>query len=172
MNKYKPHVVILPEDDANKDIANGFFLEAPYNHNCQILPSCGGWHKVLEKFINGIIPQMNQYPLKVVILLIDFDQKEDRGAYVKNNIPNDLQERVFILGALSEPEQLKKEFGLSGFEAIGEKLAKSCNNDSNEAWLNPLLCHNQCELDRITSTKIFEGDGKKLTTKQIIFNAD
>jgi hypothetical protein len=43
MNKYKSHILILPEDDANREIANGFNLnENLDDRSIQILPSAGG----------------------------------------------------------------------------------------------------------------------------------
>jgi hypothetical protein len=30
VNKYQPHVLLLPEDDANTELANGFVLEIEY----------------------------------------------------------------------------------------------------------------------------------------------
>lgn len=51
MNKYKPHVLVLPEDDANRQIANGFLLNSNLNRNAiQILPIAGGWLKVVDTF--------------------------------------------------------------------------------------------------------------------------
>jgi hypothetical protein len=34
-NKYKPHVVVLPEDDANRQLANGFLTHpvVPVTHD-------------------------------------------------------------------------------------------------------------------------------------------
>ena len=49
MNKYVECVYVIPEDDADRQIADGFVLhprvkEAPI----QVLPPAGGWPKVLE----------------------------------------------------------------------------------------------------------------------------
>jgi hypothetical protein len=30
VNKYLPHVLVLPEDDANRQMANGFFLDQSF----------------------------------------------------------------------------------------------------------------------------------------------
>ena len=38
VNVYNPHVLVLPEDDANRQIANGFLLEPSIKHrNIQVL---------------------------------------------------------------------------------------------------------------------------------------
>ena len=73
-----------------------------------ILPPAGGWTKVMDFFKNTHVSRMNQYQDRMMLLLIDFDQDEKRLDYIKNEIPNDLKERVFILDTLSEPEELKK----------------------------------------------------------------
>ncbi len=38
-NKYQPHLLILPEDDANRELANGFILNQAINPRVvQIMP--------------------------------------------------------------------------------------------------------------------------------------
>lgn len=153
MNQYKPHIVILPEDDANRQIANGFLNNLKVNfRSIKILHSAGGCQKVPDKFAKDIIPDMEKNSDKIVILLIDFDEKEgsvNNFTYAKNKIPEDLLDRVFILGVLSEPERLKK--GNGSYEQIGEKLAEDCYDDTNTLWQHPLLKHNQNELRRMSS---------------------
>lgn len=167
-NKYKPHIVILPEDDANRQIVVGFISYQNIDHRCiDILNCAGGWIKAVAEFENNIIPEMRTYPLKVVILLIDFDEKEDRLTDIKDKIPENLKDRVFVLGVFSEPEKLKKEIG--SYEKIGEQLAKECYDNTHTLWQHRLLSHNQSELERISSSKI-NLNGDPLTVKQIIFN--
>ncbi|BAY21220.1 hypothetical protein NIES2100_09700 [Calothrix sp. NIES-2100] len=152
INKHKPHILVLPEDDANRQIANGFLLDINLNSRAiQVLPAARGWKDVLEKFTNEYASTMRQYPHRMIALLIDFDEDEDRLSYVKNYIPNDLKNRVFILGVLSEPERLRKDINKS-FENIGEALAKDCAENTNELWGHNLLKHNKTELDRIISS--------------------
>ncbi|MGA2659008.1 MAG: hypothetical protein ABSH34_16015 [Verrucomicrobiota bacterium] len=51
VNKYRPHVYVLPEDDANRQLANGFLLHPDLlARNIQVLPEVGGWHEVLDHF--------------------------------------------------------------------------------------------------------------------------
>ena len=47
---------------------------------------------------------MRKYSQRRVVLLIDFDNKEDRFQKMKREIPEELSDRVFILGLLSTPE--------------------------------------------------------------------
>lgn len=56
-NKHKPHILVLPEDDANRQIAIGF-TQDPYLNGwaIQVLKPAGGWKKVLDKFQEGACP--------------------------------------------------------------------------------------------------------------------
>ncbi len=84
----------------------------------------------------------------MIVLLIDFDEQEDRLAYVSTKIPSDLRDRVFVLGVLSEPEKLKSSLK-KGFEEIGEALATDCSNNTDKLWNHDLLKHNRDELERM-----------------------
>lgn len=157
INKYQSHILVLPEDDANRQIANGFILHPNLNGRAiQVLPSAGGWGKVMNDLKEVHAPEMQKYPYRMMVLLIDFDnQQKDRLSYVKNQIPQDLTDRVFVLGVLSEPENLRKTIQRT-FENIGEALSKDCSDDMNELWGHDLLKHNKTELDRmILSVKPF-----------------
>jgi hypothetical protein len=61
-----------------------------------------------------------------MILLIDFDNRTNRIKAAKAAVPPHLSDRVFILGALTRPEDLKVDLGT--FEAIGSALAKDCRD--------------------------------------------
>ncbi|MBC1238000.1 hypothetical protein [Nostoc sp. 2RC] len=151
INKYQPHVFVLPEDDANRQIANGFILNQNLNNRAiQILPPAGGWKIVLERFTNDYAATMRQYPQRMIVLLIDFDESEDRLSYAQSQIPSDLIDRVFVIGVLSEPESLKRDIR-KDFESIGKALAKDCSDKTNELWGHHLLKHNQTELERMIS---------------------
>ncbi|MEH2334866.1 hypothetical protein [Nostoc sp.] len=151
-NKHRPHILVLPEDDANRQIANGFILDLNLNSRViQILPEARGWKDVVDKFTNDYVSTMRQYPYRMIALLIDFDEQEDRLSYVKDQIPDDLENRVFVLGVLSEPERLRKDIN-KDFEKIGEALAKDCSDNTNELWGHELLKHNKTELDRMISS--------------------
>ncbi|MEH2274316.1 MAG: hypothetical protein V7K40_05780 [Nostoc sp.] len=151
-NKHRPHILVLPEDDANRQIANGFILDLNLNSRAiQVLPEVRGWIDVVEKFTNDYASTMRQYPYRMIALLIDFDEHEDRLSYVKAQIPDDLENRVFVLGVLSEPERLRRDIN-KDFENIGEALAKDCSDNTNELWGHELLKHNKTELDRMISS--------------------
>lgn len=147
-NKYQPHVLILPEDDANRQLANGFLLRTSVStRKVQILEVAGGWQEVLERFASDHVWAMQRYPNRHMILLIDFDDRENRLEVAKAAIPAELADRVFILGALTEPEDLKPDLG--PFETIGEGLAKDCDEKTDELWGHALLRHNANELARL-----------------------
>jgi len=150
-NRYAPHVLVLPEDDANRQIANGFVLNLENNRSIQVLPPSGGWRRVVEAFCADQVREMRNYPERRVILMIDFDRQfPDRFRCILERIPAELAARVFILGVLSEPEELNRELRHIGLEKIGEALAGDCSRNTYEVWGCPLLIHNQTELARLT----------------------
>ena len=53
MNKYQPHVLVLPEDDANRQIAIGFDIELGGLAQFKVLRPAGGWREVLDQFRGG-----------------------------------------------------------------------------------------------------------------------
>jgi hypothetical protein len=151
-NNYRPHILILPEDNANSEIANGFLLNPDLNERLiQILPFAGGWMPVLNKFVDDHASKMRLFPDRMIVLLIDFDEQENRLAYVETKIPSDLKDRVFVLGVFSAPERLKSDIKKS-FEEIGEALATDCSDNTDKLWSHDLLKHNRKELQRMITT--------------------
>lgn len=149
VNKFKPHLLVLPEDDANRQIINGVLLVPQLNANAiYVRRSAGGWHKVLKSFVDNEIAEMERYPERFLLLLIDFDQQSDRLTIARAKIPQHLRERVFVLGVFSEPEELKKEQGIS-YEKIGGHLAKDCPDVAGDLWAHRLLSHNREELEHL-----------------------
>jgi hypothetical protein len=65
VNKSQPHVFVLPEDKANREMANGFHRElACYRQRqMQVIRPAGGWNKVLELFTSVHATEMyrNRY---------------------------------------------------------------------------------------------------------------
>jgi hypothetical protein len=151
-NKFKPHILVLPEDDADRQLANGFFLDPSFLYRgnyFRVEPVANGWLHVLECFKSVHVSEMKRYPHRIMVLLIDFDDKlEYKRAEARKYIPKHLTERVFILGVLSEPEALTKA-GLGSPETIGLALAKDCREDTNTTWGHELLRHNESELARL-----------------------
>jgi hypothetical protein len=150
LNKYKKHVLILPEDDANRQIANGFIQNITLDsHVIQILPPAGGWSHVLEKFESEHIREMRNYPMRNMVLVIDFDKDVDaRTQRFKQRIPVDLSDRVFVIGTENNPESLKKILNMS-LEQIGIALSQDCECNTTTTWNCDLLKNNLIELDRL-----------------------
>ena len=92
---------MLPEDDANSRLANGFHLEVDLTRQrqMQVLPVAGGWNEVLNRFKSDHVIDMIRYPDRFMVLLIDFDNREDRLENAKEAIPKDLTGRVFLFSA-------------------------------------------------------------------------
>jgi hypothetical protein len=149
VNKHQPHVLVLPEDDANRQLANGFGLDQYLlNWKIQVLEEAGGWIKVLERFKRDLVVGMNRHACRSVVLLIDFDGHPERLTQAKAEIPENLAGRVFILGALTKPEALRQA-SLGSYEEIGLALAKDCREGTDTVWGHDLLRHNASELDRL-----------------------
>jgi hypothetical protein len=83
-----------------------------------------------------------------VILLIDFDSNDQRMENATNRVPARLRDRVFILGAWNEPQDLTRA-GLGLFEPIGSALAQDCREETDTIWGHELLRHNAAELARL-----------------------
>jgi hypothetical protein len=147
INRYKPHVLIIPEDDADRQLANGFVLNIGVRQ-VQIEPVARGWSHVCESFVSDHVPLMDKFKDRFVVLLIDFDGDNNRLQKVREQIPAPIADRVFILGALTEPEALKQS-GLGSYEVIGRTMAEDCRNGTQTIWAHELLRHNEGELIRL-----------------------
>ena len=151
VNKFLPHVLVLPEDDANRQLANGFLLDdslAIRRRRIQVLEEAGGWAEVLDRFKSDHIVEMERNANRFMVLLIDFDGKQSRLEKARAVIPEHLNDRVFVLGAWTEPEDLRKA-NLGSYEIIGLAMARDCRNETDTTWGHQLLRHNAGELDRL-----------------------
>ncbi len=144
-NRYQPHVFVLPEDDASRQLANGFINHFAVDQNkIQILPPAGGWLDVCKKFASDHLADMERYPERLMILMIDFDN--DAARHEKMHIPPGLRDRIFVIGVLSELEKFK---AARSYDVIAHELAENCATDQYRAWDDPLLRHNASELLRL-----------------------
>jgi hypothetical protein len=149
MNKYAPHVYVIPEDDANRQIADGFVLHPRVKEmRIQVMPPAGGWPKVLKTFGDEYIRKLSENPNTHVVMLVDFDdQVEKRKVDFEQAIPAECKARVFVVGSKQTPEALKKQVKKS-FEEIGQSLADDC--DAGTAfWGHEHLSHNDAERRRL-----------------------
>lgn len=149
VNKYKPHVWVIPEDDADRQLVSGFLLHAAVaDRVVSVRAPAGGWRKACEVFECEYLPLLRSFPLGHAVLVIDFDEAIDRGPTIQSNIPDDVKSRVFVLGSKDEPEALKQEFNMS-LENIGHALAEDCFSGELTKWSHPQLIHNSVEVRRL-----------------------
>ncbi len=146
-NNYLPHLHILPEDRADRELANGFLLDDRVKHrNVQVLPPAGGWSKTIDSITSS---GLEKFSKRHLLLLIDFDDHfDERMKIFREKTPEPLIDRVFILGSLKEPEDLRRSLGIS-FEAMGQQIAKDCAEGADFFWQHPLTLHNRAELERL-----------------------
>jgi hypothetical protein len=149
VNKYKAHLMIIPEDDANRRLANGFVFGLSNDRHIQILSVAGGWANVLTIFHSEHVGELGRYPARHILMLLDFDDRvQQRLKEAEAIVPEQFRNRVFILGSLTEPEALKQA-GLGSFEAIGRTLAAECLSQQHSMWNHDLLTHNKREIERL-----------------------
>jgi hypothetical protein len=120
------------------------------SRNIQILEEVGGWTNVLARFAADHISDLERFPERKMVLLIDLDGRPDRLIHAKESIPQHLFERVFVLGVLTEPEDLKAKIG--GYEVIGKALAQDCREGTDLIWSHLLLKHNETEIARMRAS--------------------
>jgi hypothetical protein len=104
--------------------------------------SPGGWREVLNQFKSDHVSQMEKWVNRYMVLLLDFDEESGRLEEAKSFIPENLHERVLILGVWSEPKRIKVDLGRS-YEEIGRDLAKECRQGRDAIWAHRLL-RTQC----------------------------
>ncbi len=150
MNKYLPHLLVIPEDDEDRQIADGFANHFKVDQTrIKVENVAGGWRNVLKRFQDEIIQYLRQYTKGHALLLIDFDGEfDDRIVMCQQTIPQDVKARVFVVGALFEPKDLKSDLKLH-CEAIGEALANDCDSGTLTHWNHAQLQHNDDERLRL-----------------------
>lgn len=150
MNRYTDHVYVIPEDDCDRQLADGFVLHDQVNASrIQVMPPAGGWANVLKKFQAEYVKRLRQDSFGRVVLLIDFDgEYGSRRPHFDSEIPPDLKDRVFVIGARETPEELKGAIG-KGFEDIGRSLADACFNGVEGDWAHDHLKHNGPDRHRL-----------------------
>jgi hypothetical protein len=150
LNRERPHLLVLPEDDATRSIAVGFADVAI--GQMQVLDSARGWPHVRDEISSTFATKLRRYPHCHLVLLIDFDDDfNNRMATFRAAIPQDIANRVFVLGAYTEAETLRRASGLK-FGPIGQKLAGECERNEAELWNHLQVKHNEPEAMRLRAT--------------------
>jgi hypothetical protein len=146
VNREKWHLLIKPEDDANRQIANGFVesLELQAQNKVQLLPPAGGWVKALE-FIQ--CAQLERFRQRRVLILIDFDKSLELRRKIVEKYTS-VSSRVFVVGAKPEAEDLRREMKCH-FEECGERIAGDCVSRECAIWKLESLDHNEDMLNRL-----------------------
>jgi hypothetical protein len=153
-NRYREHLLILPEDDAYEQILVGFVecLSDHVSRRVQILPLARGFEKALTQVLDDE-HQLRRYPLGRLLVVIDFDnvagRRESIAAQLTTRNP-ELADRIFFIGSLDEAEDLVKGLGRNK-HAIGAAAFRACEEQIPGDWDNRLLAHNQPELTRLST---------------------
>ena len=167
-NKYLDHLLVLPEDDHNRRLVNGFRLNLGVNdRRIQVLPEAGGWLNVLDSLKDPAqVRGLTSYPKRHLLLMIDFDgqvdarQKEFEAR--RNALPASARDRVYLLGCRDEPKDLRAVCDMQ-LEPIGRQLADECPPPPvGGLWQNAQLQHNDSELNRLVTQVrpfLFGNDG-------------
>lgn len=108
----------------------------------------GGWRKVLQVFVEEYRADVMNSPQAHVVMLADFDSRDDRREQFEQEIPPEIRSRVFLIGSKVEPELLCRELKLAP-EKIGRKIAEDCLSNNSEIWNHPHLSHNLDEIARM-----------------------
>jgi hypothetical protein len=151
VNRERPHVEILVEDDANRQILNGFSLHHAYGTQVHIPKVAGGWPKVRAEVAQTYVRRMRQNPHLHLILVVDFDERDGRYETIFSEVPDDLKARVMLIGAKDDPQALARAARKSR-EALGQELAEACFERIDGAWGSDHLAHNAEELRRVGET--------------------
>jgi hypothetical protein len=152
VNKYKPHVFVIPEDDADRQIADGFELHPRVTRQLQVVEPAGGWARVVDTFKTEYVPLLQHNARTHVVMIVDFDgDPAGRRSQVEAEIPEELRARVFVIGPRDTPESLRQSIG-KGYEDIGRALADDCDGDGRKTWDHELLRHNEVDRLRLFQT--------------------
>lgn len=158
VNNYRPHLKVLCEDKINQDMVRGFVMGIfNVSQRIEIIQDvAGGCHKAKVLLENIWIEKLLKYPTMFLLIIIDFDKDINRITYMRENIPEELKDRVFILGCFDEPEKFKQyarekigsKKGIPS-ESIGKVLFLECKDDNLELWQSEHLKHNLQEIERL-----------------------
>ena len=153
MNKYKEHVHIIPEDDANRQIANGFVAHHQVKDPpVKVMPPAGGWGEVKDTLENEYVSTLQSNPWAHVVLLIDFDGNTDHRRHLFEEVtPEGIKPRVFLLGSRNDPETLRQSLRMT-FSQIGLALANECADGTTTFWHHEQLAHNDADRERLIAT--------------------
>jgi hypothetical protein len=148
-NNALPHLLVLPEDDKNRQILVGFrsYFAVDFRR-MRVEKIANGWRRAVETFLSDHVGPMRRFPDRHLLLVIDFDQQPERREEILERVPDDLRDRVYVIGSLDEPERLLASMRKNA-EKLGEALAEDCSRGTDENWRHEMLAHNEGELSRL-----------------------
>lgn len=159
MNRYQKHILVLPEDDANRQIANGFFVNWAGGIQQSICPVARGWRRTFDELRDDYENHVRNFPKCRFVILIDFDDHfDERMNLFRRMVPEDLQDRIFLLGCIHEPETVRRELNTT-FEGIGRILAEDCDTSTRSVWNANQFRHNSLELNRLKASLALVAEG-------------
>lgn len=148
VNKHRPHVLLLPEDAAIKDVAIGFLDGVDRQLAMHIERSAGGWAKARDAVATDCY-RLAAYPERRLVVVIDFDGHTERGSDIEMACPAAIADRVFVVGPLHDIEDLRKDLQSAGamdgdtLSAIGQVAARDCREGARSLWSHDKLIHNE-----------------------------
>lgn len=156
-NKFKKHLWVLPEDDANRQLVNGMAQNVDLDPRCiDVLPPAGGWLNVLAVLTDpSMIHKLQSNSERHLLLLIDFDQDHQKRWQIYQDkialLPLGVADRVYLLGCLDEPETFKATCPpRRSLEKLGLELSGDCAPaPATNLWQHRHLQHNVSELARL-----------------------
>lgn len=146
MNRYKPHVLVVPEDDANRQLANGFLQNPALNLRAiQVLPPAGGWVKVLNNLLNDYRAMLGEFPECHLVLLIDFDgHVEARLARFKDSLSAKVR------------DLLRKAPPLQDINMLTSLLLATADEYAQDSYSRVASCGSQVELMEVIEEWLYE----------------
>lgn len=159
VNRFAPHLQVLPEDDANRQFMNGVQLNPRIKpRQLQVLQPLGGWVIVLDQLSDcAVVRDLENNTQRHLLLLIDFDQHyADRWQLYQDKkaaLPAGVADRVYLLGCLDEPETFKSACPpRRALEQLGRELADDCDPPPvGNLWQHAHLQHNAGEVARLVA---------------------
>lgn len=142
VDKYRPHVLVLPEDSNFADIANGFKSRLGHPRQFRVEGFGGGKDGLLER-VRNLLPSLAEYNDRYLVLLFDGDA-QGMFASSYSEFP---ENRVFCFCTRKESEDLRTEFRTKNWldpnrrEEIGRLLADDCLSNSWVHWSCDQLAH-------------------------------
>ena len=149
-NKYKWHIVVVPEDEATRQLGNGLSNAFPSIVNrIKFLREAGGWADAIAT-VKDL--ELDKYSDRRVLLIIDLDQDDTRLGFIRSQPEiSKFNNRIFILGSFKAVEQLKPIGESHNLENVGQRLGEDCScwNDSLLIACREDACRLKAEIENI-----------------------